>query len=552
MGCFLCLPSIAQSVDYECYKLTYNYRGVEATGFTNAYTGVSVNESNGQVVKEGYVYKNDNVKLYNAAGWGYISGTWNKIDLEVNIWSFETPDGQNIGDYNQDTEPSGNCDTCVEEEAAAKTECGVDNWEWTDEENCEYKCIIPPACDATDIASAVAQCGNDNYTLYEIPGPDAEHPECGWRCDDLDCNDDYLELKNYCAYGVSYYNWETCNGSCRACYPDARDDVREICQNKGGVSRFSCEIVNGDTAAQRKVDIKYLCFLEEPDVPEDDTSPPDPVPDDTDDGESAPDADDQDPTTDPNDPDNQPAEDTPDSPDATDTEKTNNRLDDINENLKTQVDQNNSQIGQLNTIIGNTETTANNTQTIADNQGDIQDEIRLNTQSASENTSEVVGSVEGIQGNNFITDQPATLGDILSAIVKHDDSIDFGALKTNATAPTLDGTEFNPDFPDADNLPDDGNYTEFDDNTTLASDQAAAYAEENLVIDPENSPINAEITATGDPCLDGNISLHGHSIPVSICFNRPWMLQGYAIMKILMIGIAYLQTAILLNKAIIR
>ena len=122
--------------------------------------------------------------------------------------------------------------------------------------------------------------------------------------------------------------------------------------------------------------------------------------------------------------------------------------------------------------------------------------------------------------------------------------IDFSPLSTDATVP--DVPEFNSD------LPTDDNYTEYENGEQLATDSATTYAQDNLIYDPDSSPINAEITASGDPCINGNISLHGQSIPIAICFNKPWMLTGYSIMKILMIGIGYLQTAILLNKAIIR
>lgn len=64
-------------------------------------------------------------------------------------------------------------------------------------------------------------------------------------------------------------------------------------------------------------------------------------------------------------------------------------------------------------------------------------------------------------------------------------------------------------------------------------------------------PIPASITATGNACISGNVTIHGQQKALSICFDKPWMQQGYSIMRLILIGIGYLQSIILLNKSLL-
>jgi len=463
-------------------------------------------------------------------------------------WTTWTESGVNPGDVPEyvgafetdaclDLRPPPDCST---EETQANTECEENNWQWTDAANCEYTCNEPEVCSNIDKANAVAECGNDNYKLFEMQGVDPEHPECGWRCGELDCNDDYEELLEFCAYGISTYDWEKCTGSCRKCYPDARDAVTDICRNRGGIHSFRCEIVNAESEADRKVDIGYNCsYAEDTDEP---PAPPEPV-DPTEGGVSPPESDPTNPPADPNDPNNQPSPDPVDAPDATEPEKTNNRLDAIKKNSDITIRQDNAKIGQLKDIVSNNKTTAENTKTIADNQGKIQQEVNNLGETIgnriqdvkSVNESGFKGIVEAIKGQKTV-----------EVDVNYPDALelDFEALKATGASPTLSGDEYDS------SLPTDNDYTEHDDNQTLATEQAGNYIAEMELVE-EQELIEASITAIGSPCMTGNITFHGNNIPVSICFNKNWMLTGYAIMKVIFIGLAYIQSAIMLTKSII-
>lgn len=73
----------------------------------------------------------------------------------------------------------------------------------------------------------------------------------------------------------------------------------------------------------------------------------------------------------------------------------------------------------------------------------------------------------------------------------------------------------------------------------------------NGMIDNQQTPVQASITATGDACLNGTVTIHGNQKALSICFDKPWMLQGYALMKIVLVGCGYIQVIMMLNRALL-
>lgn len=107
-----------------------------------------------------------------------------------------------------------------------------------------------------------------------------------------------------------------------------------------------------------------------------------------------------------------------------------------------------------------------------------------------------------------------------------------------------------PDQPTfATDLPTDNDYTEYDniDERTTAMANAD-YAATTTQLNDGQTPFDGEITASAtDACVSGVV----HGTAFNACFDKPWMIQGYAIMKVIFIGLGYLQTAILLNKAIV-
>jgi hypothetical protein len=486
----------------------------------------------------------------------YWTGTgWSTHSYMSGYYTTATPvSGANYTNSSCSTIPA--CEpeeTCQEEQDQAENSCGLNNWELVDEATCEYKC----KCDTSDISRVVTQCGGPFFA-------EVDYETCEVICIPVsgECSSEHAALQEGCKpYGIEYFNSETCVGKCNTdcteqwveltefcgvsqveekrvtdcwgeCFPppadcdNFRDQCERGCVEYGGIDEYYC-----DPSIESSI---CLCKVPQPagNNTHDGLSPTenDPEPDLDDDK--------NDPTSDPdNDPD----------------DGANGWLKGIKKNTDKIVDQNRDRLTQLGDIVDNTKTTAENTAIIAKNQGEIQDDIKRvgetveslkgsdratlsDVVDASETTAENVKNVEdGIESLKGAGQ--ATLSDIVDAVNGLNDNA------TSSVVPELTGEEFNTELPDIE-------YGQYDDYNKLASDQAAAFAQQHLVIDPDSTPINADVTASGDPCLNGNITVHNTQVPVSICFNKTWMLQGYAIMKILMIGLAYLQTAILLNKAI--
>jgi len=93
----------------------------------------------------------------------------------------------------------------------------------------------------------------------------------------------------------------------------------------------------------------------------------------------------------------------------------------------------------------------------------------------------------------------------------------------------------------------------------LLDPKLAAETKANLdkaaLLEPAQGPAAPSIITTtvdASACMEGDIHV-GHTVKhVQICFNKPWMMTGYAIMKPIMIVIGYLQVAMMLNRAVFK
>lgn len=183
----------------------------------------------------------------------------------------------------------------------------------------------------------------------------------------------------------------------------------------------------------------------------------------------------------------------------------------IKKNLDTVVKQNNDRAAQLDNIAGNIKKSVDN-QVAGDK--NITDAIR--------------------EGNKDLS----RLGNKLDEI---DDKLD--QQKTDAQGPDV------PSFDSS--VGEAQEWSEYDDGETLGQTRSGSFQSELSTLLGENpSPISGVLTASGDPCLTGNVTIHNNTKAVSICFNKPWMEQGYSIMKLIFIGLGYLQAALLVMKAI--
>jgi hypothetical protein len=190
----------------------------------------------------------------------------------------------------------------------------------------------------------------------------------------------------------------------------------------------------------------------------------------------------------------------------------------IQEELRFSGDRAEIGVGESNRLLGQ----------IATNQATLQDELRFSGDRAEIGVGQI---------NRNLGEIGDTLGDIKGLLEGEDNGTGAGE-ETMPTVPLFDA-----------DLTSYGDFTALDDASALATERAIL--DTDAIPPPSEPPILPSVTASGQPCISGHITVSGRPIPVDICFNEPWMETGYAIMKIIFIGLAYIQTAILLNKAIV-
>jgi len=539
-----------------------------STGSGSEYRYTGVNSENGQLVEIGrhhsyaaFSYIKFEMKYYENGSW-YLHSSKNSSRIDGGDYSF---------DSNIDWVSSlpAECPTdCSDQETEAINECGESNWQWTNEENCEYEC----KCDNSEIQKTVTQCGGAAYSTID-------YDTCTVTCLPIagDCSDEHAALQEGCKpFGIKTFNTETCEGTCNNTCDEQWVELEEYCGIYGVQSRREsdcwgeclpepkdCEEFrsNCETTCEPHGGIaedgyfcdpsmeSSVCQCKEP------TRVGDPeagiAPD-----EKEPDPDEKPPQGD---------------PDGDPDDGANGWLKGIKKNTDSIVDQNNDRAKQLSELIHKTRTIGENTKTIADNQAITQKQIQSSGDKIEEKVKDLKSSnieesgktqdeikdlkasnLEGlkdIQGMRSGTTTPGTLAGVIDAVngigdVDMNYDLDFSQLATNSPAPTLSGDEYDS------SLPTDNDYTEHDDNQTLATDQAGSYIAEMELVE-EQELFLASITAIGQPCITGNVTFHGNNVPVSICFNKSWMLTGYAIMKVIFIGLAYIQSAMMLTRSII-
>lgn len=194
---------------------------------------------------------------------------------------------------------------------------------------------------------------------------------------------------------------------------------------------------------------------------------------------------------------------------------------------------NNSIEGYLREIIRNQDEQTADTQSISDylSGGQLSSEI------VGGISSEIEGSTNHIGGK--IDETNDRLAGIESALTD-DSGVGNKVGGMSSLMPDVPG--FNSDV----NTGDD--FSGRDDAPGLASGAAGDdFADIQGDLDAGLSPFSGTLTVENpNACLSGTIM----RTPVSVCFDEPWMLQVYAAMKVVLISIGYIQTAILINRGI--
>jgi hypothetical protein len=103
------------------------------------------------------------------------------------------------------------------------------------------------------------------------------------------------------------------------------------------------------------------------------------------------------------------------------------------------------------------------------------------------------------------------------------------------------------DVPTYDATIDETQYEQYEDMSEFRSGQLQATKDfTDQALEDMEQPFDAELTASGDPCINGTI----HGKEINVCFNPPWAVQAYPYMKAVLYFLGYLQSALLINKAI--
>lgn len=115
------------------------------------------------------------------------------------------------------------------------------------------------------------------------------------------------------------------------------------------------------------------------------------------------------------------------------------------------------------------------------------------------------------------------------------------AKEANADVPGLPGE------PNLDgSIPDTKNWGEYDNAQSVGQAQGEKQIDITEANRSEN-PFSLAINTSGaDPCLSGPLL----GTTIDICFNRPWMLTGYAIMNGIFISVGYLQAFLMIQKVV--
>ena len=377
-------------------------------------------------------------------------------------------------------------------------DCGsLEQTMFTDAETCEYHCT---ACDDA-YNTAIDYCGGIDNAIFDPIN-------CDFACSDCD-GTDFGPDQDQCALGWRWTDYDMCQWSCNDTCDQAYLFAQHDCYNHNGLHDFNCI----DSSSGNEQSMNYNCNDSNTDPLEPPSDPPDPDP--------TPDTDpDPDPTPDPND---------------TPGQETNKWLSAIKHNTDTMIDQNDDQLGAVNESNSYLENIDSNIQSMVTNQGKINDSL---------------GDISNKQGttNSLISSGNNKLADINDSIGQTNDKLDGIGDKIDEMK--FEGTV--PDVPQFDStLSAEYDYTQYSDPDAEATDDAIVDYND-IIDDPSESPFDGSITASNvNACISGAITVHNSNVPVSVCFDHPWMLTGYRIMKIFMIFLGYLQTAMLLNKAIL-
>ena len=398
--------------------------------------------------------------------------------------------------------------------------CGPDgqDWDWDPETNsvacgettipCQCPVVDPLDCTA-ESQQAINECGTLEQTTWEDPGN-----TCEYHCSR--CDQQHQDLINRCPDGIKNWDNGTCTGRCKDC-SDANQECVNACFQHGGVLNQACEYsenTDNGSGIYTGGSLNSACRCI------DDNAPTDPST-----GQPPPDN----PNT--------PTEGDPSNPD--DEAGWHAAVKHDLDAMMGQLDTGNGYLSHLPNIAENLRRQVHNQAIINNSIHGITNAVHQAAEQNAQGLKNVVGAIHGASGRTH-TDLRNVQGAVEYGT--HTITSKLDEMKTDLEVPAVPEYESGRD-PDKD-------YTEYDDSAGLATDRAGDDVVE-ATLSPSESPITGQVDVTSaNHCISGDLTLRGSSVPVNICFDKPWMVQGYNIMRPILIGIGYLQVALMLNRAI--
>lgn len=181
----------------------------------------------------------------------------------------------------------------------------------------------------------------------------------------------------------------------------------------------------------------------------------------------------------------------------------------------------------------------------------------------AQSSAQIANQAKQIQQQNDQNTQLGSLNNKLSAMISNqakalgqgDKIIDYnrqqlGILKDIRDKLNEDSTGSNPGVPGSVNydssIGNEKDWGEHDNFSQVGHDRALR--EQSLQSASPGMPLSFSLHASGGPALSGQ--MFGRT--VEIRFDRPWMETGYSLMKVLFVGIGYLQVFLMVNRTILN
>jgi hypothetical protein len=235
--------------------------------------------------------------------------------------------------------------------------------------------------------------------------------------------------------------------------------------------------------------------------------------------------------------------------DPSDPDNGNEWLEKIKKNTDEMISQGNSQTTLLQSIAENEKAIAGNTKVIADGIDLVNHNLKTIDDNDRQRMQTLTDAVNrGTDEQAKTTEEVSKLGSKVDGVK---DAVEQG---TGDIVDAINAQKYEGEIPEQIQfdtaLGEEKVWNEYDDSITMGQQRATQYQGAISDIVANNQiPIEGSLTVSGSPYISGDVTIHGHTKNIQIAFNKAWMLEGYAIMKVVLLGVGCLQSGMLVLRA---